>query len=171
IPILKASTGKWSKCIYPYDTLGKPLIECELQKQKDAYGYLFSHRNELAKSSDVADDRYWYLFGRTQALKDVSKTKYAVNTIIKDIQSIKLEIVPQGCGIYSGLYILTEIEFETITRLIYSEDFIEYIKLLKNYKSGGYYTFASKDLEQYLNYKLTEKYGQSRISDGSGELF
>ena len=97
--------------------------------------------------------------------------KYAINTLIKDKGSIKLECVPQGAGIYSGLYILTDIEFETINQLIYSEDFINYVKLLKNYKSGGYYTFASKDLEQYLNYKLSEKYGQSRISNGSRELF
>ena len=171
IKILKASTGKWSKCIFPYDNKGKPLVLSEFIKSKDAYKYLLQHQDKLAKGRDIEDDKYWYLFGRNQALKDVSKTKYAINTIIKDVQSIKLEIVSKYCGVYSGLYILTEIEFETIRQLIYSEDFIEYIKLLKNYKSGGYYTFASKDLEQYLNYKLTEKYGQSRISNGSRELF
>ena len=171
IPILKASNGKWSKCIYPYDSNGKPLPLENFMSFQEAHKYLFEHQNNLAKNRDIDDDKYWYLFGRTQALKDVSKTKYAINTIIKDIDSIKLEIVPKGCGIYSGLYILSDIEFETIQQLIYSEDFISYIKLLKNYKSGGYYTFASKDLEQYLNYKLTEKYGQSRISNGSRELF
>ena len=133
--------------------------------------HLLSHQDKLSKGRDIEDDQFWYLFGRTQALKDVSKMKYRINTIIKDKESIKLECVPEGCGIYSGFYILTEIEFETIQQLVYSEDFINYIKFLKNYKSGGYYTFASKDLEQYLNYKLTEKYGQSRISNGSRELF
>ncbi len=171
IRILKASTGKWSKCIYPYDNNGKPLSQSEFMKNPNAYDYLLSHQDKLAKGRNIEDDKYWFLFGRTQALKDVSKTKYAINTILKNIESIKLEIVPQGCGIYSGLYILTEIEFKTIRQLICSEYFIEYIKLLKNYKSGGYYTFASKDLEQYLNFKLTEKYGQSRISNGSRELF
>ena len=171
IKILKASTGKWSRCIYPYDSIGKPLAESDFSKNKEAYNYLLSHKDKLIKGRDIEDERFWYLFGRTQALKDVSKTKYAINTIIRDIESIKLEIVPDGCGVYSGLYILTDIDFVTISQLIHSDDFIEYIKLLKNYKSGGYYTFVSKDLEQYLNYKLTEKYGQSRISNGSRELF
>ncbi|MBR0502149.1 MAG: N-6 DNA methylase [Paludibacteraceae bacterium] len=171
INILKASTGKWSKCIYPYDKFGKPLTQSDFIIKKEAYDFLLSHQDKLPKNRDIQDDKYWYLFGRTQAIKDVSKTKYAINTIIKDIHSIKLEIVPEGCGVYSGLYILTDIDFETIRQLIYSEDFIEYIKLLKNYKSGGYYTYASKDLEHYLNYKLTEKYGQSRISNSSRELF
>lgn len=171
IKILKASTGKWSKCIYPYNSVGKPLTQIDFTKNEAAFNYLLSYKNKLAKGRDIENDKYWYLFGRTQALKDVSKMKFAINTIIKDKGSIKLEIVPKGCGIYSGLYILTDIEFKIINQLIITEDFIEYIKLLKNYKSGGYYTYASKDLEQYLNYKLTEKYGQSRISDGSRELF
>jgi len=171
IDILKASTGKWSKCIYPYEKKGKPLLLKDFMKNSKAYNHLLSHQDKLSKGRDIEDDKFWYLFGRTQALKDVSKVKYAINTLIKDKGSIKLECVPQGAGIYSGLYILTDIEFETIKQLIYSEDFINYVKILKNYKSGGYYTFASKDLEQYLNYKLSEKYGQSRISNGSRELF
>ena len=171
IDILKASTGKWSKCIYPYDKKGKPLSLNDFMNNTEAYNHLLFHQDKLSKSRDIEDDKFWYLFGRTQALKDVSKVKYAINTLIKDKGSIKLECVPKGSGIYSGLYILTDIEFEIIKQLIYSEEFINYIKLLKNYKSGGYYTFASKDLEQYLNYKLSEKYGQSRISNGSRELF
>ena len=171
IDILKASTGKWSKCIYPYDKKGKPLPLKDFMKNTKAYNHLLSHQDKLSKGRDIEDDKFWYLFGRTQALKDVSKVKYAINTLIKNKGSIKLECVPQGAGIYSGLYILTDIEFETIKQLVYSEDFINYLQILKNYKSGGYYTFASKDLEQYLNYKLSEKYGQSRISIGSRELF
>ena len=171
IDILKASTGTWTKCIYPYDEKGKPIPLDNFKQHKQAYHHLLANKDKLSQDRDIEDDKYWYLFGRTQALKDVFSSKYAINTILKDQNSIKLEFVGEGKGLYSGLYILTEIEYEIIQQLIYSEDFINYIKLLKNYKSGGYYTFASKDLEQYLNYKLTEKYGQSRISNSSWELF
>jgi adenine-specific DNA-methyltransferase len=171
IDVLKASTGKWSKCIYPYDELGNPLPIKELVKSKGVYEYLLSYKETLIKNKKDRNDNYWYLFGRSQALKDVSKVKYAINTIVKDLRSIRLEVVPQGCGIYSGLYILSEIEFDTIKELVCSSDFIEYVKLLKKYKSGGYYTFASKDLEQYLNYKLTERYGQSRLPQCCREFF
>lgn len=171
IKVLKSSTGKWSKCIYPYDEQGYPLLLENFMKNLPAYEYLLHNKEFLTKGRDIENDQYWYLFGRTQALKDVSKIKYAVNTIIKDVQSVKLEFVPQGCGVYSGLYILTAVEFEIIQEILCSEEFIAYVKLLKKYKSGGYYTFSSKDLEQYLNYKLTEKYGQSRISKSSRELF
>lgn len=33
-----------------------------------------------------------------------------------------------------------------------TEEFLNYVKALKKYKSGGYYTFSSKDLENYLNW-------------------
>ena len=156
IDVLKASTGKWSKCIFPYDGKGKPLPPAMMQKNKPLYDYLLAHKEELAKERDVGNNELWYLFGRSQAIKDVTKDKYALNTIIKDKNSIRFEKVASGKGLYSGLYILTDIPENEIRRLIVSDDFVEYIRMLANYKSGGYYTFASKDLEQYLNYKLSQ---------------
>ncbi len=171
IDVLKASTGKWSKCIFPYDSQGRPLPPTEIEKNKSLYEYLQLHKENLAKGRDIENRELWYLFGRTQAIKDVSKDKYALNTIIKDKSSIRLEKVVAGKGLYSGLYILTTIPENEVRELIVSDEFIAYIKMLANYKSGGYYTFASKDVEQYLNYKLSQKYGQSRISKGNLKLF
>ena len=171
IDVLKASTGKWSKCIFPYDSQGRPLPPTEIEKNKSLYEYLQLHKENLAKGRDIENRELWYLFGRTQAIKDVSKDKYALNTIIKDKSSIRLEKVIAGKGLYSGLYILTTIPENEVRELIVSDEFIEYIKMLANYKSGGYYTFTSKDVEQYLNFKLSQRYGQSRISKGNLKLF
>lgn len=171
IRIIKASTGKWSKCIFPYDEKGKPLSPDRIMSNPSLYNYLLAHKEELTKDRDIEDKELWYLFGRSQAIKDVSKDKYALNTIIKDKSSIRLVKVAKGEGIYSGLYILSDIPESEIRELIVSDDFIEYIQMLANYKSGGYYTFASKDVELFLNYKISLKYGQSRISKGNLELF
>lgn len=171
IDVLKASTGKWAKCIYPYDSNGRPLHPNVIEKNEPLYNYLLAHKEDLAKGRNIENRELWYLFGRTQAIKDVSKDKYAINTIIKGRDSIRFEKVSAGRGLYSGLYILTSIPEEEIRDLIVSDDFVGYIKMLSNYKSGGYYTFASKDVEQYLNYKLSQRYGQSNISRGNLELF
>lgn len=171
IDILKASTGKWSKCVFPYESNGKPLDLSDFAKHKEAYEYLEKYKEYLMKDRKVENPQYWHLFGRTQALKDVCKCKYAINTIIRDVQNIRLEKVAEGKGIYSGLYILTKVDFAIIQQLILSEDFIRYVRLLKNYKSGGYFTFNSKDLEQYLNYKLSKIYGQSDIFRSDNLLF
>ncbi len=151
IPVIKASTGKQTLCIYPYNKTGKPLPIEEIEKKHELYQYLLSHRDKLPNSNDTA----WYTFGRSQAIKDLYKHKYAISPIIKDINSIRLTEAPAGTGVYSGLYILTELDYSSLHDIIFTNDFIEYVSMLKNYRIGGYYSFTAKDLERYLNYKLS----------------
>ena len=77
----------------------------------------------------------------------------------------------KGSGVYGGLYILTDLPRKRISDVLLTGDFMDYISLLGKYKSGGYYTFSSKDLKRYLYYKLAEEKQfaneQQRLS-GSG---
>lgn len=156
IPTIKASTGKWRKAFFPYDKKGKPLSRNTLQEEPEVWKYLASHKADLLKTATEQSCPEWYLYGRTQALKDVEKDKLAVNTTIKDVKSIKLNRAPKGTGVYSGLYLLTEVSLDVVEKLLKSEDFVSYIASLKKYKSGGYYTFNSKDLELYLNFRINQ---------------
>ena len=84
-----------------------------------------------------------------------------------------------GEGVYSGLYAIANVfvSWQKIKDILNSDEFIEYVKLLKKYKSGGYYTYNSKDVEQFINYYLaynekTKKYViKPRISRQSPDLF
>lgn len=156
IDIIKASTGKWQKAFYPYDEAGKPLPKAELFAEEAIREYMNAHKEELLKGKSEEEKPLWYLYGRTQALKDVSCDKISINTIIKDKESLKIHPVERGCGVYSGLYILTKVPYEDICSILKSDDFLQYVKALKKYKSGGYYTFNTKDLEQYLNYTINK---------------
>ena len=158
IPVVKASTGKWYSAFYPYDNDGRPLTYNELCREKHVGEYLENNKHILLKGKSEQDATAWYLYGRTQAIKDVWHDKIAVNTCIKDVASIKINFAPKGNGVYSGLYIMSETNFDVIKKMLQSEDFLNYVKLLKKYKSGGYYTFSSKDLEVYLNYRLNQFY-------------
>lgn len=177
IPVIKASTGKWYRGLFPYDENGIPISEKVLFSDPVIKEYFENNKGVLTKGKDVAEG--WMYYGRTQALKDVSKTKYAINTIVKDKDSIKLNLVPGGSGVYSGLYILTDVPEQILREILISDEFIRYISSLKNYKSGGYYTFNSKDLEQYLNFKINNHEDISdflpidkpRVSEGYLELF
>jgi len=155
IPTIKASTGKWHLAFYPYDKNGKPQPKEKIFSDVKISDYLENHKDELLKGKTENENPDWYLYGRTQALKDVWAQKYTINTILKDVKSIKLNSVPSGSGVYSGLYILTSVNKEILAQIICNQDFINYISVLKKYKSGGYYTFNSKELEMYLNYKLS----------------
>ncbi|MCD8298008.1 MAG: SAM-dependent methyltransferase [Prevotella sp.] len=180
IQVLKASTGKWHKAFFPYDKNGKPLSREEIFSYPVVAEYLNVNKEALLKGRDEKTHPFWYLYGRSQALHDVFEEKYAINTVIKDVKSIKLERVPYGSGLYSGLYILTKEPFDVIESIIKTDDFINYLKMLKKYKSGGYYTYNTLDLEQYINAKLTKKAitdnnirenDEYRISEGHLPLF
>ena len=110
-------------------------------------------RRSLERNSD------WYGFGRTQGINDVYRCKYAINALIRTLFDLKLIKCDKGVGVYSGLYILTEVTEKELREMLYSEDFISYISLLGKYKSGGYYTFSSKDLKNYLEYKYSQRNG------------
>ena len=173
IPIIKASTGKWRKAIYPYDKSGTPLPFDELSQ--DVGQYLMQNRGALLKGKDAQSAPTWYLYGRTQALRDVSKEKWSINQVIRGIESVKLNKVPSGSGLYSGLYIMTNASEIILREALICDDFINYITMLKKYKSGGYYTFNSRDLECFLNYKIDllnkNKHEQSRIFGSNPSLF
>ncbi len=156
IDVIKSSTGEWKKCIFPYNPDGTPLTESSIKENAKLWDYLSFNRVALENRS-IEKKSKWFLFGRSQSLKDICKNKIAINQLIKDKRSIKLNFVPAGCGVYGGLYILTDKSIAEIKSILVSDEFIDYVKALKNYKSGGYYTFSSSDLAKFLNYYLTQR--------------
>lgn len=170
IDILKISTGEWKKCIFPYTTSSKP-IKFENIKDEKLKKY-FNDNKQLLQKRSIDNNVPWYCFGRTQAISDVSKNKIAINTTIKDFDSIKLNLVPAGSGLYSGLYITSnKHSFDEIKNAIYSNEFLEYIKALNKCKSGGYFTFSSSDLKKYLVYKLENVMDNNNFLDAISDSF
>lgn len=176
IRVLKASTGKWHLCLFPYDKKGKLLPPNIALAEPEVAKYFDKHKTELLKGRN--DYPTFYEFGRTQALTDVWKDKIAINTLLRTQNDLKIESVKPGEGVYSGLYIVSslKISIDDIKKILISNDFAKYVSLLKKYRSGGYYTFNSKDLQQYINHYITHKSDkhydeQSNISSENPRLF
>lgn len=157
IKVLKASTGKWYNCLFPYDKNGKLLPRETVFAESAVAEHFETHKGDLLKGRDEYPT--YYEFGRTQALLDVWRDKIAINTLLRTEHDLKIEKVKSGEGLFSGLYIISDLDipFEDIKQILVNQDFAEYVGLLKKYKSGGYYTFNSKDVQQYLNYYITYK--------------
>ena len=163
IPVIKSSTGVVAQCFYPYDKNGKYIPFDELIKVPKIKDYYFQNAERL-KSRSLENKNIWHIFGRSQGILDTWKNKYAINALIRNVDDIKLTPCPAGMGSYSGLYILTELSFNEIKDILWQQEFVDYIQSLGKYKQGGYYTFSSKDLLKYLDYKIVgEKNGQSDL--------
>lgn len=154
IPVIKASTGARRTALYPYDERGKPLPRDAVFSDAGVAAYLNARKSALLKGRDERHCPDWHLYGRSQALADVWRHKYAIGAVVRDASSIKLNAAPPGTGVYSGLYILTEAPEERLRAALQCDAFIRYVAALRKYKSGGYYTFNARELRQYLNHAL-----------------
>ena len=125
------------------------------------YDYLMLNNEKLKSRTDDGKDNerstmdVWHCIGRSQGLKDTFVDRIGLNSIVKCPDDLKIIPIKSGEGIYSGLYIKTDLPLKTIEDVLKTWDFIEYVKSLRKYKSGGYYTFSSNDVENYINYKLS----------------
>ena len=81
--------------------------------------------------------------------------KYGINAIYKTKADVHVIECEAGCAVYGGLYILTDLSICTIKNILCTNEFIEYASVIGKYKSGGYYSVSTKDIEKYLNYKLS----------------
>ena len=155
----KASKNILQSIIYPYDKEGKPLKfeELSIPIQNILLRRAYGLKVDTTKEN-------WYLYGRSQAINDVFKNKFAINNLIKTKEDVKLHYTCQGAGVYSGLYILADDDYKDkkkckfVEDILNTDEFVEYIHSLGRYKNGGFSTFSSKDLEKYLNYKYYKLY-------------
>lgn len=150
IKVVKASTGEAKEIIYPYNKNAQIMDFTELDF--NLQNYFLENRENLEKRS-IEKKKFWYGFGRTQAIKDVYQNKISINNLIKNKENLKIVQCESGVGVYSGLYILGVDEKEII-KILKTDDFIEYLKIIGKYKNGGYYSFSSSDLEKYIIYNI-----------------
>lgn len=156
IPVIKSSKGIKEKSFYPYDKRGQLIPEEVLCRDKKMYLYLVNNKEKLKRRDNEKDaDKYWYAFGRSQAINDTFKEKLAINSLLRSKEDFKFTRATAGTGVYGGLYIVSEsIPMSEIIKVLKTDEFISYIVLLGKYKSGGYYTFSSRDVKAYLDYKF-----------------
>ncbi len=159
IPVVKASRGTVRKIFYPYDKNCSLVDENEIKKDSALYKYLTQNKDKLLERSNERDrEKYWYAFGRSQAINDTFSDKMAINSLLRDENDFKFTDAPSGTGVYGGLYIISETTpLEEVKKALKTKEFASYVATLGKYKSGGYYTFSSKDVKRYLDYKFAYK--------------
>lgn len=159
IPVIKASRGEYKNIIYPYDQNGNTISEEQLKRDVKVYERLFSNKTRLVnRCNDSIAKQCWYAYGRSQAIGDTYKDKIAMNALIRNVSDLKLVDAPAGTGVYGGLYLVAMPDMLKKAKEALEDDaFQEYVTLLGKYKSGGYYTFSSKDVKAYLDYKIAKQ--------------
>ncbi len=172
IPVVKASTGQVRQCVFPYQPDGTPLTESEFERTAPlAMAHLRQHRTALTERSLDARTA-WHQFGRSQALRDVGQAKFAINSLLQTTDQIRIVAAPPAHGVYGGLYFRGGPGPQEVRRVLATQEFMSYIKMLRKYKSGGYYTFSAEDLSRFLTHAFAvdsvRQQGQRRRVGAAG---
>ena len=161
IPVVKASTGEDTKWIvFPYDKKNgmRPFKFEELSDVTKKY--LLKRAKQLHMEENGKMKGEWWLYGRTQAINDYGNgNRYSINNLIRCKEDIKVHALFHTYGVYSGFYISADETFGPLEWMeyLYNDEFVNYVKVIGRYKNGGYYAFTSKDLQNFLNYKINLK--------------
>lgn len=147
IRVLKASNGKFYDCIFPYDENGN-----FINPQGTVLDRYKSYETKL-KKRDLRGAN-WQEFGRSQAIKDVKMRKIAFNTMIKELKDLRICEVEAKSGVFGGLYLVSDLPLSIFEKALRNDEFLDFIKSLRKYKNGGYYSFNSADLGRFLAFKL-----------------
>ena len=157
VPIVKASTGKEYLCFYPYNKLGE-IIDFRIIKEMEPHtAKLLEDNRESLNKRTIDKGGVWYGFGRAQAIGDTYKKKYAINSLYKTVSDVHIYPCESGCAVYGGLYILTELSEAELLSILQTQEYIDYVVSIGKYKSGGYYTISSKEVERFINYYANKK--------------
>lgn len=163
IPVVKASTGEEKYIMFPYAVdFGTKPPKTVLRKleslQKNTVEHLKDRLKELGKE-EILNKPSWWGYGRTQAINDtlygVKSGRVSLNNLIRGIEDIKLvslDHLNRMWGVYGGFYVVGDgVTKELVWSILATDEFVAYVKALGHYKSGGYYTFTSKEVEKFIN--------------------
>lgn len=152
IDVVKGATCERQRMIYPYDRGGRLIGIGEIRDTDPGlYDYLIGHEDGLRRRSKVPDASWWG-YGRSQGIADTYADKVAVQSIVRD--AVRTADAPAGTGVYSGIYVLGASRDEVASALS-DGDYMRWLRFLRHYKSGGYYSASSRELERYLDWKLS----------------
>ena len=134
--------------IFPYDNIS--ITEDKLMnKFPKTYKYLKKHYNELIKR-DIEKTNEWYLFGRSQGLKNCNKKKIIFKHIINKQESqITTYLLDKNTVCYSGIYTTADENIEELKKIYESKDFSRYCSLVGKDMNGGYVSVSTKMIREY----------------------
>lgn len=157
-PAIKASTGQTTFCFYPYDENGEIVMLDEIQYLEPNVVKYLEENKEMLLNRDIDKGTPWYGFGRSQAIQDTHKKKFVLNTLYSKKEDVRLARCPDVAVVYGGIYILGPIKQEILEEILYSDKYIQYVKTIGKYKSDGYYTLGSKEVENFINFSLLKHF-------------
>lgn len=165
--------------IFPYENQKIPYSKCNLIKGvralteeelkkffPNAYDYLLRYWGELSVR-DLEKNTEWFLFGRSQGLKNINLKKVVFKHIISKSNDYRIQpyILPEDVIVYSGIYTIVDLNivmekgifieksYQNMLNILVSifsnSNFVKYCQLLGKDMSGNYVGINTNIIKEY----------------------
>jgi len=130
-----------------------------------AYQYLLSYKETLLERDMDVAQKYWYVFGRSQGLKNSGLKKIVFKHIIStESNTIKTYWLDEDVVVYTGIYISAPVNFTAdnifdgskyehdlkhIQKILEQPEFSSYCKLVGQPKQGNYIAITSPMVKNF----------------------
>lgn len=108
---------------------------------------------EKLKQRDSDRNCKWFEYGRSQALSTIHQEKLLLSRVVTN--KVQVYRLPNDTIPYSGLYIYSKgaVSLDVATKILQSEEFIQYVRNIGIYASGESIRITCDDIE---NFKFSE---------------
>lgn len=120
-------------------------------KYPKTYAYLMSQKERL-KKRDLEKNAVWYQYGRSQGIQKSKNKKIVVQQIIDlSANKCRIEEYDENTLVYSGIFIVVKDEkkYECVKKVLMSNEFCKYVKLIGKDMSGGYKSFNANIIKDF----------------------
>lgn len=150
----KSNRDEKLRIIFPYQYLKDrdtiiPISPDEMsEKYQFCLNYLNVYKQELEKRKSDKNMKYWYLFGRSQGLKQYGPRlyiPYMANTVKTSLSTKNDEVFAAGYAIFSDSTPLLQM----ISKILESKLFSFYISRISKPYTGGYFSTAKNMIKNF----------------------
>lgn len=144
-----------TRIIFPYQKINNKYSVIPTKKMEEnfplCYKYFLKNKELFLKRNLDSNWQEWYQFGRNQSIQTIHQKKIIVNNVVKD--NIRFYELNNDVMVYSGLFITAD-DFDFIKKKLSDRNFIKYIKIIGKDMKGGYKSFNSQNLYNFLTSEI-----------------
>jgi adenine-specific DNA-methyltransferase len=153
-PIVKGSKFDGNiieKIIFPYEKINNRYRIIRSEKLKNdfplCYNYFMQNKEKLLNRDIDKGYLEFYQYGRSQSIQNIHHKKLVLNTMVND--KIKFYEIDENIMVYSGLFIIAD-DLDIIKESLKSKEFYDYIQIVGKDLRGGWKSFNSKNVKEFL---------------------
>jgi adenine-specific DNA-methyltransferase len=157
-PVVKGSTlASEQFIIFPYqfnnqaqkyDLIAEERLREDFPK---TYAHLLKNKEKL-EARDIEKGAVWYQYGRSQGIQNSKNRKFVLKHIVaKEDKRCQIIEVDENALVYSGMFIVVknEKDISKVRRILTSEEFCRYVKLVGKNMAGKYKSFNTKIVKDF----------------------